>query len=124
MAEPDGVLTVFVLHPAPGLLQRQARQRTAHRALIADILSLLAGRSSARPPAGPRPPIEPLSTGPRGSRSRPSITTMHTPGGEARVPLRADHAVLTRQPLREQVAGSLLPALADLRIWPVGGYEP
>jgi LuxR family transcriptional regulator, maltose regulon positive regulatory protein len=60
VAEPDGALTVFLLHPVPGLLQRQARQRTAHAALIADILSLLAGRRSA-PPAGPRPPLEPLS---------------------------------------------------------------
>jgi LuxR family maltose regulon positive regulatory protein len=61
LAEPDGVLTMFVLHPAPGLLRRQARQRTAHAALIADILSLLAGRKLAPPPAGPRPPLEPLS---------------------------------------------------------------
>jgi LuxR family maltose regulon positive regulatory protein len=61
VAEPDGALTMFLLHPVPGLLQRQARQRTAHAALIADILSLLAGRRSAPPPAGPRPPIEPLS---------------------------------------------------------------
>jgi len=61
LAEPDGVLTVFVLHPVPGLLQRQARQRTAHPALIADILSLLAGRTLAPPPAGPPPPLEPLS---------------------------------------------------------------
>jgi LuxR family transcriptional regulator, maltose regulon positive regulatory protein len=60
LAEPDGVLTVFGLHPVPGLLQRQARQRTAHSALIADILSLLAGRKLAPPPAGP-PPLEPLS---------------------------------------------------------------
>jgi LuxR family maltose regulon positive regulatory protein len=61
LAEPDGVLTVFVLHPVPGLLQRQARQRTARPALIADILSLLAGRTLAPPPAGPPPPLEPLS---------------------------------------------------------------
>ena len=61
VAEPDGVLTMFVLHPAPGLLERHARQRTAHAALIADILSLLAGRRSAPPPAGPPPPLEPLS---------------------------------------------------------------
>ena len=61
LAEPDGVLTTFVLHPAPGLLQRHARQRTAHAALIADILSLLAGRKPAPPPAGPPPPLEPLS---------------------------------------------------------------
>src|SRR5215813_1527408 len=52
LAEPDGALWWFVLHPVPGLLQRQARQRTAHAALIADILSLLAGRTLAPPPAG------------------------------------------------------------------------
>ena len=59
LAEPDGMLTMFLLHPAPGLLQRHARQRTAHAALTADILSLLAGRTPAPPPAGP--PLEPLS---------------------------------------------------------------
>ena len=37
------------------------RQRTAHAALIADILSLLAGRKLAPPPAGPPPPLEALS---------------------------------------------------------------
>jgi LuxR family transcriptional regulator, maltose regulon positive regulatory protein len=60
-AEPDGALLWFVLHPAPGLLERQARHGTAHAALIADILSLLTGRKLAPPPAGPRPPLEPLS---------------------------------------------------------------
>jgi LuxR family transcriptional regulator, maltose regulon positive regulatory protein len=60
MAEPDGALLWFFLHPVPGLLQRHARHRTAHPALIADILSLLAGRALA-PPAGPPPPLEPLS---------------------------------------------------------------
>jgi LuxR family transcriptional regulator, maltose regulon positive regulatory protein len=59
-AEPDGVLLFFLLHPAPGLLERHARHRTAHAALIADIQSLLAGRMTA-PPAGPPPPLEPLS---------------------------------------------------------------
>jgi LuxR family transcriptional regulator, maltose regulon positive regulatory protein len=61
LAEPDGVLLWFLLHPVPGLLERQARQRTAHAALIADILSLLAGRRLAALPAGPPPPLEPLS---------------------------------------------------------------
>ena len=60
VAEPDGVLTMFLLHPVPGLLQRQARQRTAHPALIADILDLLAGQAPV-PRAGPRQPLEPLS---------------------------------------------------------------
>jgi LuxR family maltose regulon positive regulatory protein len=61
LAEPDGALYWFLLHPAPGLLERHARHGTAHAALIADILSLLAGRKLAPPPAGPPPPLEPLS---------------------------------------------------------------
>jgi LuxR family maltose regulon positive regulatory protein len=61
LAEPDGTLLWFFLHPAPGLLQRHARHRTAHPALIADILSLLAGNRPAPPPAGPPPLLEPLS---------------------------------------------------------------
>jgi LuxR family maltose regulon positive regulatory protein len=61
LAEPDGALIVFLLHPAPELLERQARQGTAHPALIADILSLLAGRQLAPRPAGPEPLFEPLS---------------------------------------------------------------
>jgi LuxR family maltose regulon positive regulatory protein len=61
LAEPDGVLSSFLLHPVPGLLERLARHRTAHAALIADILSLLAGRKLAPPPTGPQPPLETLS---------------------------------------------------------------
>jgi LuxR family maltose regulon positive regulatory protein len=60
LAEPDGALWWFVLHPAPDLLERHARHGTAHAALIADILSLLAGRTPFPAPAGP-PPLEPLS---------------------------------------------------------------
>ena len=30
LAEPDGALSLFLLHPAPGLLERHARHRTAH----------------------------------------------------------------------------------------------
>jgi LuxR family maltose regulon positive regulatory protein len=59
-AEPDGALLWFLLHPVPGLLQR-ARHRTAHAALIAEILGLLAGRGPAPPRAGPRPLLEALS---------------------------------------------------------------
>ena len=61
LAEPDGALMWFLIHPAPGLLERHARQHTAHAALIAQILDLLAGNRPAPPPAGPRPPPEPLS---------------------------------------------------------------
>ena len=60
-AEPDGVLLWFVLNPAPCLLERHARHRTADAALIAEIQSLLAENRPAPPPAGPRLPIEPLS---------------------------------------------------------------
>jgi LuxR family maltose regulon positive regulatory protein len=59
-AEPGGAVLFFLLHPAPDLLERHARHRTAHAALIADIQSLLAGPRAA-PPARPRPPLEPLS---------------------------------------------------------------
>ena len=62
IAEPDGSVLPFVLHPAPGLLERQARRRTAHAALIAEVLALLAGNRAAPAPAtGPRLPVEPLS---------------------------------------------------------------
>ena len=61
LAEPDGALLWFLLHPAPGLLERHARQRTAHAALIVQILDLLDGNRPAPPPAGPRPPLEPLT---------------------------------------------------------------
>ena len=61
LAERDGMLTPFLLSPAPGLLERQARHGTAHAALIAEIQGLLAGSRSAPPPAGPRPVHEPLS---------------------------------------------------------------
>ena len=61
LAEPDGALLWFLLHPAPGLLERHARQRTAHAALIVQILDLLDGNRPAPPPAGPRAPLEPLT---------------------------------------------------------------
>jgi LuxR family maltose regulon positive regulatory protein len=61
LAEPDGALEPFLLHPAPGQLERHARHGTAHAALIADIVSLLVGNRSAPLAAGPSPPLEPLS---------------------------------------------------------------
>jgi LuxR family transcriptional regulator, maltose regulon positive regulatory protein len=60
LAEPDGMLVPFLLHPAPGLLERHARHRTAHPSLIAEIRGLLAGNKPA-PPAGAQPLLEPLS---------------------------------------------------------------
>jgi LuxR family transcriptional regulator, maltose regulon positive regulatory protein len=59
LAEPDGALLWFLLHPAPRLLERHARQHTAHAALLAHIRDLLAAN---RPAAlTERPPFEPLS---------------------------------------------------------------
>jgi LuxR family transcriptional regulator, maltose regulon positive regulatory protein len=49
LAEPDGLVFAFLLAPAPGLLERHARQHTAHAALLAEILSLLAGKQTAAP---------------------------------------------------------------------------
>jgi LuxR family maltose regulon positive regulatory protein len=61
LAEPDGAVLPFLLNPAQALLERHSRQRTAHAALIVDILSLLAGRQPAPQPARPEPLHEPLS---------------------------------------------------------------
>ena len=57
LAEPDGALWAFLLHPVPGLLERHTRHGTAHASLIAEILSLLAGGT----PAGREPPLEPVT---------------------------------------------------------------
>jgi len=48
LAEPNGTVMAFLLHPAPGLLERPARQRTPWPA---GILSLLAGQALCRPPS-------------------------------------------------------------------------
>jgi LuxR family maltose regulon positive regulatory protein len=41
LAEPDGTLSAFLLHPAPGLLERHAQDSTRHAALISEILNRL-----------------------------------------------------------------------------------
>jgi LuxR family maltose regulon positive regulatory protein len=67
LAELNSMLLPFLINPAPELLERHARQRTAHAVQIAGILSLLAGTSppgadsSAAPPGQPRRLREPLS---------------------------------------------------------------
>ena len=61
LAEPDGALLWFLLHPERGLLSRQARQGTAHAALIARILDLQNGNRAAPASPEPRPPLDPLS---------------------------------------------------------------
>ncbi len=41
----EGLLYPFLADPAPELLERHRRHGTAHAALIAEILNMLAGRS-------------------------------------------------------------------------------
>jgi len=60
VAEPNAALLPFLLYPAPGLLERH-RRRTAHAALITEVLSLLAGNEAAPQGARPRPLDDPLS---------------------------------------------------------------
>jgi len=66
LSEHSGDLTPFLLYPAAGLLERHARHRTGHAALVAEIRGLLAGpqagpRHGAPPPSRPEPLLEPLS---------------------------------------------------------------
>jgi LuxR family transcriptional regulator, maltose regulon positive regulatory protein len=62
LAEADGSLMWFLMHPAPGLLRRHAQRGTAHAALLTGILDLLSGNRPAVPSARPRPALEPLSS--------------------------------------------------------------
>jgi LuxR family maltose regulon positive regulatory protein len=52
LAELDGLLLPFLLHPARGLLERLARHGTAHPALVAEIRSMLAGPAGRGETAG------------------------------------------------------------------------
>ena len=61
LAEPDGVLVPFLLHPAPELLEHHSRHRTTHASLIGEILNLQAGRNPVSPRGEPERLREPLS---------------------------------------------------------------
>jgi LuxR family transcriptional regulator, maltose regulon positive regulatory protein len=61
LAEPDFVRLPFLLHPAPGLLERHARDCPVHAALIDETLSLMAGQESPPAPPASEPLREPLS---------------------------------------------------------------
>ena len=54
VAEPDGLLLPFLLYPTAELLERQARLRTTHASLIAEILNLLSGHDSGGAAQGRR----------------------------------------------------------------------
>jgi len=55
-AERDAIILPFVTTPVHALLERHPRHRTAHAALLSDILDVLAG-SSLPAPAGQRPEL-------------------------------------------------------------------
>ena len=62
LAEPDGLLLPFLLHPVPELLARHVRQCTLHPALVRKIFNALGERMPAAPAAGlPEQLPEPLS---------------------------------------------------------------
>ena len=61
VAEPGGLLLPFLLYPTAELLERQARLRTTHASLIAEILNLLSGHTPAARPNDAAPLQEPLS---------------------------------------------------------------
>jgi LuxR family maltose regulon positive regulatory protein len=61
LAEPDGLLLPFLLHPAPDLLERHARLRSTHASLISEILNLLSGHTPPARSEDVEPLREPLS---------------------------------------------------------------
>jgi LuxR family transcriptional regulator, maltose regulon positive regulatory protein len=61
LAEVDGTLLPFLLHPTPDLLQRHRRNRTAHGGLVAEILDLLGGGNAPSRREGLESLVEPLS---------------------------------------------------------------
>lgn len=61
LAEPQGMLLPFLLHPARDLVERQSRHATTHASLVADIVSLLASEPLPVRGEGPEELREPLS---------------------------------------------------------------
>jgi LuxR family maltose regulon positive regulatory protein len=62
LAEPEGAVLPFLLHPVPGLLERHSHRRTSHASLVSEIVGLLTGASGPAPaPGRPQPLREPLT---------------------------------------------------------------
>jgi LuxR family maltose regulon positive regulatory protein len=61
LAEPDGLVLPFLLNPAPDLLERHSRLRTAHASLISEIRNLLSGHAPKGRPEQAEPLRELLS---------------------------------------------------------------
>jgi LuxR family maltose regulon positive regulatory protein len=57
LAEPDALILPFLIAPAPDLLARHPRHRTAHAALLANVLNVLAG-SPVRARSGEPPELQ------------------------------------------------------------------
>jgi LuxR family maltose regulon positive regulatory protein len=63
LAEPDGLLLPFLLHPVPELLERHSRLRSTHASLISEILDLLSGHAPAPRTEDAEPLQDPLTEG-------------------------------------------------------------
>ena len=95
IAEPDGAILPFLMHPVPGLLERHPRHRTAHASLISEILTLSQGvwgdgqSPHARGDPGGSPPG--ATAPPRGNRANrpPQRERDPRPALPAHQPLRA-----------------------------------
>jgi LuxR family maltose regulon positive regulatory protein len=61
LAESHSAVLAFLVHPAPDLLERQLRRRTAHGSLVREILDLLASKQQEFEAAEPARLLEPLS---------------------------------------------------------------
>jgi LuxR family maltose regulon positive regulatory protein len=57
LAEPDGLLLPFLLHPRPDLLERHSQLRGTHASLISEILNLLSGHAPT-PRRGDAAPLQ------------------------------------------------------------------
>ena len=86
LARPDGLLFPFLLHPVPELLERHARQRTAHPALIWKIISVLGERTSAVPAARPPTPAVPAGDLPTPAVPAGGPPTPAVPAGDLPTP--------------------------------------
>ncbi len=113
LAEPDRMLFPSLIHPAPGLLERHARQRTPHAALSA-ILSQLTGTS---PPGAGRPaaPLSQAQT--RVLRYLPAHLPVPEIAGELCVPDRLRCPPGPRRPARHGPAEHAFPGDATT-VWP------
>ncbi|HUB40492.1 MAG TPA: LuxR C-terminal-related transcriptional regulator [Streptosporangiaceae bacterium] len=61
LAEPDGTVMWFLMHPARDLIEMRAGRQTAHPVLVAKILDLQARMATASPAVGTRLPIQLLT---------------------------------------------------------------